>query len=169
MFGGLLQTTDMFEWILQQRKAIDVVLVGDPKASHLVFHWQDADMLESISAALAPLRDITDLLFGEKRVSVSLIKPMLQHVYKQLSSTEEYTALTSEVKAKIKADLEQQYEAQSEVDEFLDFCSFLDPRFKQKYSSDQVVIDRVFEKMVLCAASPVDPVDDGVVSHSSGL
>ena len=162
-------TADMVERILQQREAINVVLVGDPKVSHLVLRWQDVDVLESIIAALAPLRDITDLLSGEKRVTVSLIKPLLQHVYKELSSTEEDTALTSEVKAKIKADLEQRYEAQSEVDEFLDFCSFLDPRFKQKYSSDQVVIDRVFEKMVLCAASLVDPVDDGVVSHSSGL
>ena len=47
-----------------------------------------------LEAALAPLRNKTDLS-GEKRVTVSLIKPLLQHVYKELSSTEEDTALNA--------------------------------------------------------------------------
>ena len=46
-------------------EAVRVVLASDRKTSHLIPTWQDCDVLESISAALRPLKEMTDALSGE--------------------------------------------------------------------------------------------------------
>ena len=55
----------MISRILEQKKAIRVVLLADRKVSHLVLTWQDLDVLTAINAALAPLADFTDVMSGE--------------------------------------------------------------------------------------------------------
>lgn len=47
--------------------------------------WQDSDVIDSIIEALDPLEVITDLLLGEKRVTSSAIKPLLQHLMSNIS------------------------------------------------------------------------------------
>ena len=54
-----------------------MVLGEDRDASHLVPSWQDVGVHESIDEITKPLRDITDLLSGETRVTSSAVKPLL--------------------------------------------------------------------------------------------
>ena len=64
--------------ILEQQDAIRAVLAQDCKTSHLVPSWQDIDVLQSVVAAIKPFQKITDMPSGEKRVTCSAIKPMIQ-------------------------------------------------------------------------------------------
>jgi len=47
--------------LLEQEKAVCQVLDTDPKTTHLKLQWQDAEVIESIEAALGPVADFTDL------------------------------------------------------------------------------------------------------------
>uniref|UniRef100_A0A1X7TA28 Uncharacterized protein n=1 Tax=Amphimedon queenslandica TaxID=400682 RepID=A0A1X7TA28_AMPQE len=57
-------TQKMIERILEQEKAIRVVLGSDRKVSNLVLSWQDLDVLTAINAALSPLAEFTDVMSG---------------------------------------------------------------------------------------------------------
>ena len=124
---------DMIVRILEQQDTIWAVLAQDRKTSHLVPSWQDIDVLQSVVAAIKPFQNITDLLSGEKRVTCSAIKPMIQLIQETMvNHQDDDTSLTCEIKDCINSDLEHRY-AGTEVSMLLDKCSFLDPRFKDKY------------------------------------
>ena len=52
----------MVERFIERMEAVRVVLASDRKTSHLIPTWQDCDVLDSISAALRPLKQMTDAL-----------------------------------------------------------------------------------------------------------
>ena len=82
----------------QQQEAINFVLGNDQKASHLILNWQQKDVLESIDKTLSPLKKMTDLLSGEDYVTISAIKPMLQHIFEDvLKSEKNDTTLTKDM------------------------------------------------------------------------
>ena len=84
--------------ILEQQKAIHVVLNDDHKHRHLIPSWQDVDVLESLEAALGPLADFTDMLSAENFVTVSTILSVVHHVLKKevLNLNDDDTTLTKE-------------------------------------------------------------------------
>ena len=126
----------MIARVLEQERAIRQVLGNDRKSSHLIPTWQDIDVLESINKALSPLADLTDILSGEKYVSVSSIKPLLNHMQCDiLVPKEEDTRLTKDIKKNVSTYMERKYE-QQETSELLDVATFLDPRFKTKFVVD---------------------------------
>ena len=147
-------TLSMIDRIVKQQEAIRMVLASDRKSSHLIPTWQDFDVLDSMLAVLSPLRKMTDLLSGEKFVTVSIVKPLLNHLYSEiLVEKEGETNLTLEMKSRIKAKLEECYET-AEIDDFLSLCSFLDPRFKlsvltKEEEVKREVIIRDIEKQML--------------------
>ena len=61
-------------------EAVRVVLASDRKTSHLIPTWQNCDVLDSISAALKPVKEMTDALSGAKCVIVSAVKPLLNYI-----------------------------------------------------------------------------------------
>ncbi|CAM4735536.1 unnamed protein product [Leuciscus chuanchicus] len=61
----------MTERVLEQQKAVALVLSTDKNHRHLVQTWQDIDVLEAINKTLSPLQDFTDALSGESYVNVS--------------------------------------------------------------------------------------------------
>ncbi len=67
----------MVERVLEQEKAIRVVLSADRKASHLVVTWQDLDVLTAINDALSPLAEFTNVMSGEKYVTISAVLPII--------------------------------------------------------------------------------------------
>ena len=71
----------MVACILEQITAIRRVLSGDHKCCHLLPTWQDTEVLEVIDNMLSPLADLTDLLSGEKYVSISSIKAVINHIH----------------------------------------------------------------------------------------
>ena len=60
--------------ILEQQDAIRAVLAQD-------CIWQDIDVLQPVVAAIKRFQEITDFLLGEKRVTCSAIKPMIQLIW----------------------------------------------------------------------------------------
>ena len=119
--------------ILEQDAAIRQVLSEDRKTSHLIPTWQDTMVLESISSALTPLHDFTDMLSGEEYVSVSLVKPLMKHLQDiLLADKEDESDLTNDMKHKVFRYLEEKY-SNPDTSTLLDICTFLDPRFKMDY------------------------------------
>lgn len=126
----------MVRRILEQKEAIRVVLSGDRTTSHLAISWQDIDLLMSIESFLSPLEDLTDTLSGESHVTISIVKPLLDHLCTDLlSPTSQDTKLTQHMKHTRQTKILQQYES-SEVKKLLDLATFVDPRFKH-YKDDE--------------------------------
>ena len=70
----------MVERLIKRMEAVRVVLASDRKTSHPIPIWQNCHILDSISAALKPLKEMTDALSGEKCVTVSAVKPLLNYI-----------------------------------------------------------------------------------------
>ena len=102
-------TYDMVERVLEQMEAIRSVLCDDHTSSHLIPSWQDCDILQSITAALKPLKAMTDALSGEQCVTVSAVKPILTHIATKLEESEDDTEMTKQIKELIQVDLELRY------------------------------------------------------------
>ena len=67
---------DKIERVLEQIKAIRIVLGTDRSSSHLIPTWQDCD----VAAAVKPLKEITNALSAEKCPSISVVKSLLNHL-----------------------------------------------------------------------------------------
>ena len=133
--------------ILEQEACIRQVLATDRKHAHLIPTWQDLDVLESMKAALGPLEDFTDMLSGEMKVTVSAIKPVL-HILKTkaLKVHDGDTNLTKSIKGKIWDYLQNKYD-DVDIDELLNVCTYLDPRFKSMYIEDGVSVTLVIDRL----------------------
>ena len=95
---------------MEQMEAVRVVLASDRKTSHLIPSWQECDVLDSIVAALKPLKEMTDVLSGEKGVTVSAVKPIIHCITTEVHVDKEGDSdLTEEMKERIKVDLELRY------------------------------------------------------------
>ena len=117
----------MIDRILEQQEAIRLVLLADRTALHLLLIWQDFDVLESVSTVLRPLRQMTDFLSGEQYVTVSVVKPLLNHIFSNvLLHNEEDTTLSKEMKTRMKEKLNCSYDNES-FESLLCVCSFVDP------------------------------------------
>lgn len=140
----------MVDRILEQEAAIQQVLSGDRKCSHLIPTWQDVDVLESVSKALSPLKEFTDILSGERHVTVSAVKPMLKVLNDSVLAAESSdTQLTKDIKRRVITYLNEKFSKQ-ETDELLNVATFLDPRFKTDYIDEddekELVIERITEE-----------------------
>lgn len=67
----------MVDSVLEQIPAIKRVL-DDRRHQHLSPSWQDIAVLESVTAALKPAAEFTDLLSGKSYVTVSSVKTVLK-------------------------------------------------------------------------------------------
>ncbi|XP_078023585.1 E3 SUMO-protein ligase ZBED1-like [Epinephelus lanceolatus] len=120
----------MVERVLEQLPAIRHVLVQDRKHSHLNPTWQDVSVLESINAAMKPLADFTDVLSGEKYVTVSSVKPVLELIKGDLLSPgPDDTALTASIKQNICKVLTEKYSSPA-IQVLLRKATILDPRYR---------------------------------------
>ena len=126
-------TAVMVKRILEQKEAIRIVLSSDRATSHLAITWQDIDLLTSIESFLSPLEDLADTLSSETHVTISVVKPLLEHLSTDLLSPNDGdTELTKQMKQRCKAKILQQYEGDgiTDVKRLLDIATFLDPHFK---------------------------------------
>ena len=82
-------TSLMLKRIKEQLDAIRIVLGNNRRASHLVPIWQDCDVIDSVIVVLSPLEQLTDLLSGEKRVTCSVVKPLIKHIIENILSDKE--------------------------------------------------------------------------------
>ena len=165
----------MIKRILEQQEAIRIVLSADCSTSHLLITWHDIDLLTSLSAFLTPLEDLTDTLSSKSHVTVSAIKPLLQHLCELLLESSEDTTLTKEMKARCKTKILLQY-GSSEVTKLLYMALFLDPHFKHYKDDDKkkeieetvkLVILELDDKSLESEVQAID--DDGRARKKSKL
>lgn len=158
-------TQKMIAQVQEQEKALHQVLSTDRKTAHLIPSWQDIDVLESINKALSPLTDFTDILSGERYVTVSALMPLLHHLVTDiLPEDDNDTSLTKDIKRRVCTYIQSKY-CDPEISELLHTASFLDPRFKTDYIKDldvAVVKERLIQEGVEVAKTLDD--DSGSVN-----
>ena len=88
----------MVSRILEQKEAIRLVLNSDRGTSHIVPTWQDLDVLQAIDSAISSLSSLTDILSGERYVTVSAVLPMLHILDTDLLKEDTDTDLTKDIK-----------------------------------------------------------------------
>ena len=85
------------------------------------------------------LQEFTDIMSGEKYVTVSAIKPVLKHLEeKVLVDADADTSLTCDIRRKIMVSLTARYVG-TKINELLDVATFLDPRFKLNFTAEKDV------------------------------
>ena len=89
-----------------------------------------------MKTALGQLDDFTDMLSGEQKVTVSVIKPVL-YIFKTtvLKVCEGDTDLIKTIKQRVLEYLVKKYD-NTDTDELSNVCTYLDPRFKGSYIDD---------------------------------
>lgn len=130
-------TYKMIARIIEQQQAICAVLAEDRKNWHQIRMPSDSEfsVLEAVAAILRPLSVFTDALSGEKSVTVSAIRPLLNHIIQDLLHVSlDDCAIIKE--KKISDKLQARYISQ-EISDFLDKCSYLDPRFQEVHLADK--------------------------------
>ena len=129
----------MVRRLLEQETAVRIVLSSDRKTSHLVLTWQDLEVLESLAKVLSPLAELTDSLSGKKMATISSVIPVLHNIADKILKEED---TDSDLKQKIIKSLHDKYgygesfEPPTEMREVLEISTFLDPRFKTDYCTD---------------------------------
>ena len=128
--------------VLEQEASIRQVQSPDCKSGHLIPTWQDLDVLESMQAALGQLEDFTDMLSGEKKVTVSVIKVVL-HILK--TKVLKVTLILLKV---LKVKYWVIYRASmmlTLMNYWVCVPTYLDPRFKESYieGNSAIVKDRL--------------------------
>lgn len=91
---------------------------------------------------------MTDALAGESCVTISAVKPILNHITSKLEEGDDDTDMTKEIKERIKVDLELRY-LDDDIGQLLELASFLDPRFKLTHVSDRADILKEMEIQML--------------------
>ncbi|KAL3972516.1 desumoylating isopeptidase 1 [Sarotherodon galilaeus] len=126
----------MIQQLLEQEKAITQVLAADKTTRHLMLTWQDTEVLDSVSTALSPLLEFTDVFSAEEYVTISCVKPVLQMFNNDMLKVKEGdTELTKDIKTAILDYMNKSYK-DSVTEGLVNIASFLDPRFHSEYFSE---------------------------------
>jgi hypothetical protein len=127
------------------------------------------DILEKIVPLLQPFKDTTNMMSSETTCSVSLLRPLLCNL---LNVTRPDPSLNDppkihQMKAAMYHSLERRY---CEDSEFLDECTFMDPRVKSTPYLTSIqraaLLDRVARKMCDIQNDNLNPEDANIVSNS---
>ena len=123
-----------------------------------------------IDAALAPISSLTDILSGETYATVSAVFPILHLLNNTLlKESEDDTLLTKNLKSRIKVDFNERYTEMrlgDDVFSILQVSTVLDPRFKMKYVSEDVILDLKEEIATKCLSVLASSQDSTVPSSS---
>ena len=151
----------MVERIREQQEAINFVLGNDRKASHLILNWQQKDVLEAIDKTLSPLKKMTNLLSAEDYVTISAIKPMLQHIYEDLlKSNEGDTTLTKDMQNEVRYS-----SARKEINLVVNVANFIiDSHFKADYLSENELA--LVKEEIIFDIDVMDVMDHGSLCDS---
>ena len=106
----------------------------------------------------------SNMLSGERKVTVSTIKPVL-HILKTkvLKVSDSDTNLTKK-KDKIWDYLQNKYD-DADIDELLDVCVYLDPRFKSTHIEDDVSAALVKDRL---AREGIEIIEEQTCQHATG-
>jgi len=123
-------THKMVERFLSQQQPVCATLAGERGTWHLMPKDTDIAVMEQLCQLLEPLSKLTDALASETRVTLSAIKPVLDHIYSDvLVEKDTDTSLTKEMKKLMREDLKNRYPEKAK--RVMNMACFIDPRFKQ--------------------------------------
>ena len=150
--------------IINQQQAICGVLANDRKNWHKMPSDAEFATLEAMCTVLEPLSFFTDALSGEKHVTVSAVRPLLDHIMASIvAPSSEDCTVVKDMKKIIREDLAPRYSAQTTL--LPDKCSFLDPRFRSKYVKDK---EEVIGKIKAEAIAVMESTPPAVVVSEDG-
>lgn len=122
-------TYKMIERILEQQQAICAVLAEDRKNWYRMPSDQEISCLEAVVTVLKPLSNFTDALSGESCITISAVRPLLQHITDGiLAETTSDCLIVKEMKEIIANDIKARY-SDCGIAAIIDKSSYLDPRF----------------------------------------
>ena len=157
-------TFEMVARIIEQQQAICAVLADDCKSWCKMPSEDEFTMLEDMAKVLEPLSYFTDALSGEHHVTVSAVRPLLNHIIKSILLVKpEDSTIISQMKTKISEDLQRRYNSLTVT--LLDKCSFLDPRFRAKYVMNK---DEVIYQLKQEAIATLESADETRVHEATG-
>ena len=114
------------------------------------------EVLKAINSTLSPLAEFTDVMFGERYVTISAMLPIMHLLTNSiLNEKEEDLPLTNELRADILTDLLGR-NTDEDITHLFKVTSLLDPRFKSKFVHCQH-LDSVKETVL----------SDGVALHNA--
>ena len=92
----------MVSRVLEQQQAICAVLAKARKNRHKMPTDSEFSILEAIAKVFKPLSYLTDTLPGEKCVTVSAVRPLLDHMYKEIMcKSPDYCTISKEMNSLI--------------------------------------------------------------------
>ena len=102
----------MVSRVLEQQQAICAVLAEDHKNWHKMPTDSKFSTLEAIVKVFKPPSYLTDALSGEQCVTASAVRPLLDHMYKEiLCESPDDCTISKEMKSLMMADLKTRYPA----------------------------------------------------------
>ena len=159
---------------MEQQQTICAVLAEDHKHRYKMPTDNEFSTIEAIVKVFEPLSYFTDALSGEKHVTASAIRPLLDHIHKKilLVSASDCT-ITKEMKMVMSNDLKSRYTTM--LNGLLDKFSYLDPRFRSTYllNKDEVIFEIKWEAVSVAEKDVPSPssvmIDDSIWHCSSGF
>nr|XP_054591712.1 E3 SUMO-protein ligase ZBED1-like [Nothobranchius furzeri] len=140
-------TYKMLERFISQQQAVCATLAAERGAWHLMPKDTDIIVMEQVCQLLEPLSKFTDALCSETRVTLSAIKPVLDHITGDvLEENEAEPALTKQMKHAMREDLNNRYTEKAK--DVMQMACFIDPRFKNNFLDAPVddVVDRCVQE-----------------------
>ncbi|CAM4425074.1 unnamed protein product [Leuciscus chuanchicus] len=102
-------TYEMISRFLEKQQAVCAVLAKHRNTWHLMPKDNDIATLENVNQLLQPLYDLTDALASEKRVALSSLTPVLEHISSEILSEQAEDNLLRQMKQVMREDLQGRY------------------------------------------------------------
>lgn len=140
-------THKMIERFLSQQQPICATMAGERGVWHLMPKDADISVMEQMGQLFEPLGKFTDALASETRVTLSAIKPVLDHITCEiLVEHNDDPSLTKEIKRVMREDLNSRYTERAK--NVMKMVCFIDPRFKISflYEPEPAIVDRCVQE-----------------------
>lgn len=149
----------MLERILEQQQPLCATLI-EIRRTDLMPTDNEIIVMETFVEIMRPIAEITEVMVGEKRVTLSVVRISLYKLLnKYLVVKPTDSNVSKEIKTAVKADLENRY-TNPEVQELLNKACFLDPRFKSLSFLSEEEKDQILLTIEEEAASIKDSTSD---------
>lgn len=141
---------DMAERFVEMQGAIFMTL-GSLKEKDLILSADDMAIIGCLVDFLKPMKEITTLLCSENSPTASVIMPLRnQLLHKILIENDNDNQLVRQMKETMKTDFQNRY---SQIEDYLNTISALDPRFKSLPFATEEERSTVFERVQQKAAA----------------
>ena len=122
---------DSLERLIQSQQAIINLGLEDNEVSGLMFSLDEWQEVIQIKNTLSPFKDITDILSSAQTPSISMLKPLIFIILKDILQIQPNDSdIAQTIKHLISEDFTQRLHNYGNVNNILLLASILDPRFK---------------------------------------